>query len=122
MIYDISKEKTFLNVRNWLRSVREMVDKPLPLLLIGNKNDLRYEENSFQNSFIPSEQAAYLANEVDNCSFIEISCKTGFNVDEAIFRIIRMIIETKKQQNLDEIKEANHVSMKLIQKPKQKCC
>lgn len=121
MIYDISKEKTFLNVRNWLKSVREMVDKPLPLLLIGNKNDLRYDENNCQYSFIPSEQAAYLANELDNCSFIEISCKTGFNVDETIFRVTRMIIETRKQ-NINENKEMNPVSMKVIQKPKQKCC
>ena len=37
MVFDITKEQTFLNVRNWLTSIEDTVFEPIPLLVIGNK-------------------------------------------------------------------------------------
>lgn len=42
-MYDCTYEKSFLNVRDWINVISESSDKRLPIVLIGNKTDLREE-------------------------------------------------------------------------------
>lgn len=43
LMYDCTYEKSFLNVRDWINVISESSDKRLPIVLIGNKTDLREE-------------------------------------------------------------------------------
>ena len=40
IMYDITKEKTFNNVRRWHDNVREYADADVVIMLVGNKADL----------------------------------------------------------------------------------
>lgn len=41
MVYDITKERTFVNVRRWIEAIREQADPNVVIVLVGNKVDLR---------------------------------------------------------------------------------
>lgn len=42
-MYDCTYEKSFLNVKDWLSIIDESSDKQIPIIIIGNKTDLRDE-------------------------------------------------------------------------------
>jgi len=39
VVYDITKEKTFLNVKKWIESIREQADPNIVIFLVANKID-----------------------------------------------------------------------------------
>lgn len=41
MVYDITKEKTFHNIKRWLYNIREHADENVVIMLVGNKADLK---------------------------------------------------------------------------------
>ena len=41
VVYDITKERTFTNVRRWIEAIREQADPNVVIVLVGNKLDLR---------------------------------------------------------------------------------
>lgn len=41
VVYDITKERTFINVRRWIESIRDQADPNVVITLVGNKIDLR---------------------------------------------------------------------------------
>ena len=44
LMYDCTYEKSFLNVRDWINVIMDSSDKRVPIVLIGNKTDLRDQE------------------------------------------------------------------------------
>ncbi|KAH7636887.1 hypothetical protein HUG17_7093 [Dermatophagoides farinae] len=122
MVFDITKEQTFLNVRNWLTSIEDTVFEPIPLLLIGNKCDLRYINNKDDKlSFITRQSGIRLADEIGpNCIFIETSCKTGFDVDNTIIIATKMIIAKQNQKNNCKVNGGINVTPK--SNYTKKCC
>lgn len=44
LLYDVSNEQSFLNVRKWINDIGENADQAkLPVVIVGNKIDLRIE-------------------------------------------------------------------------------
>jgi Ras-related protein Rab-11A len=41
VVYDITKERTFTNVKRWIEAIREQADPNVVIVLVGNKIDLR---------------------------------------------------------------------------------
>ncbi|OTF83517.1 hypothetical protein BLA29_002118 [Euroglyphus maynei] len=122
MVYEVSNEQTFLNIRNWLTSIEDTVSKPIPLLLIANKCDRRYlNDNNGQFNFISRQLGQRLADEIGpNCIFIETSCKTGFNIDNIMIIAIKMIIAEQNRKNHRKINDGLKVTNKL--NSSKKCC
>jgi GTPase SAR1 family protein len=40
IVYDITREKTFNNVKRWLENIKEQADPDVVIMLVGNKTDL----------------------------------------------------------------------------------
>ena len=40
IVYDISREETFVSVRKWLENLRNHAEAEIQLILVGNKSDL----------------------------------------------------------------------------------
>ncbi len=58
-MYDVSSEKSFLNLRNWITSIRENTNNSkIKIVIIGNKIDL-IENGSLKN--VPTNEAEALA-------------------------------------------------------------
>ena len=48
LMYDVTCEQSFLNVREWIQSINDNSDRNIPIIIIGNKTDLR--ERSIKNN------------------------------------------------------------------------
>ena len=40
-MYDVTCEQSFLNVREWIQTINDIADRNMPIIIIGNKTDLR---------------------------------------------------------------------------------
>ena len=41
LMYDVTCEQSFLNVREWIQTITDITDRTIPIIIIGNKTDLR---------------------------------------------------------------------------------
>ena len=60
-MYDCTYEKSFLNVRDWIQSINETSEKTIPIILIGNKTDLRSAAKKNGHRVIEYEDGLRLA-------------------------------------------------------------
>lgn len=85
LVYDVTDEKTFLNVKTWFKTVSEHANEDAQLLLVGNKSDL-------DTRVVTYGQGESLAREL-GIPFIESSAKDDSNVNEIFFSLAQMIQE-----------------------------
>jgi len=95
LVFDISRPETYELLPNWIHElIKNNKNKIVPMLLIGNKSDLR---SSTPNA-VPYEYAADYARSLSNWSgfevpYIETSAKTGENVEKAFITLIENIVK-----------------------------
>jgi Ras-related protein Rab-8A len=82
LVYDVTDERSFNNIRNWLRNIDEYASEDVDRILIGNKCD------AVERRVVDRERGAELAREY-GLKFVETSAKTSVNVDEAFFSLAR---------------------------------
>jgi len=77
LVYDITKESSFLNLQIWMRELYDNVDKNnIVTMLVGNKSDLTSMRE------VPIEKGKKFAEKY-NMSFMEVSALDNVNVKEA---------------------------------------
>ncbi|CAF1169410.1 unnamed protein product [Rotaria sp. Silwood1] len=84
LVYDITSEKSFDNIKNWIRNIQEHASAEVERMLIGNKCDMQDKRQ------VSREKGENLANEY-GIKFMETSAKGNINVDEAFFSLAKDI-------------------------------
>ncbi|KAM8974671.1 ras and EF-hand domain-containing protein-like isoform 2-T2 [Pelodytes ibericus] len=115
LMYDVTSESSFLNVRQWIDEIKNSSDKPIPMMLIGNKTDMRTENTD--SGFIHTSMGEKLAMAYGSL-FCETSAKDGTNVVEAVLHLAR---EVKKTVDL-KAENAEPVTKLSIPDKKATCC
>uniref|UniRef100_A0A1I8ES21 Ras family protein n=2 Tax=Wuchereria bancrofti TaxID=6293 RepID=A0A1I8ES21_WUCBA len=92
LMYDVTSERSFLNVRNWINSVKAGVDESCVMCLVGNKEF--------------------------GMLFFETSAFNGFGVSDCMRAIAMKLQEREDQQMVDILK----LHMSLQKKQKSWCC
>ena len=90
LIFDLTNWATFEHLPGWIEEVRENVKTEIPILLVGNKADLREERK------VPSDIISKFAKSSNVVGFIECSAKTGKNVEEVFVKLTVLMIKIKK--------------------------
>ena len=111
-LYDITNEDSFVNLKSWVKLIKEECGNHMPILIVGNKSDLddkRSVEKDAANAYAKDEKVEY----------IETSSKLGDNVNEAISLMAEKVLENSEFGNdcsftLD--------ASSLAGKNKHKCC
>jgi len=85
VVYDTTKRKTFDKLNEWVQSFQESRGDQ-PLLLIGNKIDLK-------NKLKVNEKEGREYAEKNKMHFLLTSAKTGSNVEKAFQELIKTIID-----------------------------
>eukprot|EP01084_Bolivina_argentea_P268014 455118_1 len=85
LVYDITEEQSFLNIRNHIRKIEKHASDSVKKILIGNKSDMA------DDRIITKERGQDLADEY-GIEFFETSAKTNTNVKESFFAIATNII------------------------------
>ena len=112
VVYDITNEMSFKNLKSWVQMIKEDCGEHTPIIILGNKSDL--EENRVVNK---NDAMAYA--EEEKVLYLETSPKTGENVQNSINIISEKVLENSETGNdfsftLD--------SSLIKKKKKHKCC
>jgi Ras-related protein Rab-8A len=115
LVYDISDESSFANVRNWMRQIEQNAAENVNRVLIGNKSDIDPSERKVTHA-----QGKALADEF-GIKFFETSAKLNSNVDEAFLAIASDIVE-RLRENPEHYGTDGGVSLKDGKKPQGGGC
>jgi small GTP-binding protein len=93
-VYDVTRPKSLESLDSWVNEVRERAETfdDIPVVLVGNKIDLRPE--------IPSSLKTlqgFVKSKSLKADFVETSAKTGEAVEEAFTKLARKIIPHIKE-------------------------
>ncbi|XP_059190719.1 ras and EF-hand domain-containing protein [Centropristis striata] len=94
LLYDVTSESSFLNVRAWVDQIQDSTDEKIPMCVIGNKVDLR--DQLPKGRCVSSLHGEKLAKAY-GALFCETSAKEGTNVVETVLHLAR---EVKKNVTL----------------------
>ncbi|XP_069622248.1 ras and EF-hand domain-containing protein-like isoform X1 [Ranitomeya imitator] len=114
LMYDVTSQASFLNVRQWIDEIKNSCDRSIPVMLIGNKTDLRTEGTQ---SGIPTSMGEKLAMAYSSL-FCETSAKDGTNVVEAVLHLARQVKKTVDVSN----ENAETVTKLSIPEKTSSCC
>jgi GTPase SAR1 family protein len=94
MVYDITNEQSFISCRDsWLPNIKSNARPPPTLtVILANKLDLDSERA------ISVAQGLELANET-NSLFMEVSAKSGDNVENLLYAIGTQLIHIHQQRS-----------------------
>lgn len=84
LVYDITNEKSFDNIRNWIRNIEEHASRDVEKMILGNKCDMNDKRQ------VSKERGEQLAIE-HGIKFMETSAKASINVEEAFLTLARDI-------------------------------
>jgi GTPase KRas protein len=91
-IYSITSRSSFEELANFLRAKAHLTnDVPISLILVGNKCDM--EDSRVVSTLEGHDLAKSLG-----CQFLEASAKSGINVEQSYYHLVRDI---RKRQSLD---------------------
>ncbi|KAL6106781.1 uncharacterized protein ACO6RY_10569 [Pungitius sinensis] len=93
LLYDVTSESSFLNVRAWMEQIQESTEEKIPMCVIGNKVDLR--EQLPEGSCVSSLHGEKLAKAY-GALFCETSAKEGTNVVETVLHLAREVKKSVK--------------------------
>jgi len=113
LVYDVTDERSFQNIRNWMRNIEQHAADNVDKVLIGNKCDMLSEK------VVETARGQALADECD-VKFFEASAKSGINVSDAFMSITKDI----KKRLMDSQQSSGHSGVRLEPSTKQKgkCC
>ncbi|XP_053385023.1 ras and EF-hand domain-containing protein homolog isoform X5 [Mercenaria mercenaria] len=90
LLYDCTYERSFMSIREWMDSIEDGSIKKLPIMLCGNKTDMRSEAERLGRSIVSYDDGQRLAREY-SALFIETSAKDGTNVSECVTELTRLM-------------------------------
>ncbi|KAJ1985135.1 RAS2 protein [Dimargaris verticillata] len=92
LVYSIAARSTFERVQRFRDQITRVKDTDnVPLILVGNKCDKMHERE------VSREEGMAMAKQL-SCEFVESSAKTCVNVEDAFYRVVRMIRASRDPQ------------------------
>ncbi|XP_026039762.1 ras-related protein Rab-13 isoform X2 [Astatotilapia calliptera] len=91
LVYDITDEKSFENIQNWMKSIRENASAGVSRMLLGNKCDIETKRK------VSKETGEKLAKD-HGIRFFETSAKSSINVEESFLALARDILQQSSKK------------------------
>ncbi|CAO4372074.1 unnamed protein product [Caenorhabditis nigoni] len=114
LMFDVTSEQSFLNVRNWIDSVRAGVDEATVMCLVGNKVDLFGSDIARSGVYRAAEKLALEFK----IPFYETSAYTGYGIENCM----RQMAESLQRREDNHLEEALKLDMNSNYKKRSWCC
>ncbi|XP_061055184.1 ras and EF-hand domain-containing protein-like [Eubalaena glacialis] len=88
LLYDVTCETSFLNVREWEDTVEAAAHESISIVLVGNKADLHDAAEAEGQKHVPGYLGEKLAMTY-GALFCKTNAKDGSNIVEAVFHLSR---------------------------------
>ena len=111
MIYDVTDENSFKNIRNWIKQIESHAKTDVCKVLVGNNCDN-------PNRKVTEENGKKLGDDF-NIKFFEASPKTNKNVNEVFYYLVGEILKVQEGKNVHKnikIKDKNTKTIENINK------
>jgi len=105
LVYDITNEKSFDNIKNWIRNIEAHASEDVEKMIIGNKCD------NVEKRAISIDQGQILASEY-KVDFMETSAKANINVEEAFTQIAKAIKKKMDTKQMSQPSQKTSTSIK----------
>eukprot|EP00914_Ancora_sagittata_P029735 GHVO01058953.1.p1 GENE.GHVO01058953.1~~GHVO01058953.1.p1 ORF type:complete len:222 (+),score=35.97 GHVO01058953.1:46-666(+) len=112
LVYDITNEKSFYNIRTWIRNIEEHASNDVEKMILGNKCDMNDRRQ------VSKEKGEALAVEY-GVKFLETSAKASINVEEGFISLARDI-KAKMDRKLEASNPSNRTAHQLKNEPSKK--
>ncbi|XP_061772919.1 ras-related protein Rab-8B-like [Nerophis ophidion] len=109
LVYDISNEKSFENIKNWIRNIEEHASSDVEKMVLGNKCDMADRRQ------VSKDRGEKLAIDY-GVKFLETSAKTSLNVEEAFYSMGRDILHNLSSKTTDNTGGASGRAIKITEK------
>ncbi|XP_057693733.1 ras-related protein Rab-8B-like [Corythoichthys intestinalis] len=109
LVYDISNEKSFENIKNWIRNIEEHASSDVEKMVLGNKCDMTDRRQ------VSKDRGEKLAIDY-GVKFMETSAKTSLNVEEAFYTMGRDILHNLSSKTTDNSTVASGKAVKITEK------
>ncbi|NXP20084.1 RASEF protein, partial [Scytalopus superciliaris] len=121
LLYDVTCEKSFLNVREWVDMIEDATHENIPIMMVGNKADLRQTVTEQGQKCVPINYGEKLAMTY-NALFCETSAKDGSNIVEAVLHLAREV--RKRSDNQEDTRSVTSLGGTPVKKPAltKNCC
>lgn len=106
LVYDITNEKSFDNIKTWIKNIEQHANEDVEKMILGNKCDME------DKRVITKEQGEKLAADY-GVKFMETSAKAKIGVEEAFLAIARAI-KDKMDQSVPVPSKVGGGSTKII--------
>ncbi|XP_059153112.1 ras-like GTP-binding protein Rho1 [Physella acuta] len=97
--FSVDNHKSFENVKNYWVAEMQKACPGIPLLLVGNKKDIRNEARSIEN-FVREGEGQNMAKKNKMFSYLECSAKEGEGVKEVFVAIAQEAAKRKKTRKV----------------------
>ncbi|XP_058028748.1 ras and EF-hand domain-containing protein isoform X1 [Ahaetulla prasina] len=121
LLYDVTCEKSFLNVREWVDMIADATHENIPIMMVGNKSDLRETASEEGLTCVPLNYGEKLAMAY-SALFCETSAKDGSNIVEAVLHLAREV--RKRSDSKDDDKTVTKLAGTTLKKSSltKNCC
>lgn len=99
VVYDVSDEKSYINVSKWMTKIKENTGKNVNKILIANKCDLEKKRK------VTKERGESLAADLE-IPYVEMSALSSSNIDEAFIILTRDILNRVLRYGDDELAQS----------------
>ncbi|KAM9807448.1 ras-related protein Rab-8B [Neosynchiropus ocellatus] len=113
LVYDICNEKSFENIKNWIRNIEEHASSDVEKMILGNKCDMTDRRQ------VSKDRGEKLAIDY-GVKFLETSAKSSLNVEEAFYTMGRDILHNLNSKTTDNAAGASGKPVKLSEKKAKK--
>ena len=113
LIYDVTRQETYLNVRNWLTQIKENASDKATIFLIGNKCD------DVEGRQVSTEEGKKVADDY-KITFIETSAKNDINISSTFEELVKQIYQKVGTLEPKQVQVTNKLGGE--EKKEKRCC
>lgn len=89
VVFDLSRARTFPKMKEWIYDMNQILERKVPVVILGNKSDLILKIGQILNQNKPKHFTEKIGG-----FYIETSAKLGKNVEEAFAKLTKNIVKS----------------------------